>query len=52
MLVLDRNLNIVTSEGADDLLNLEVEQCRSLWISLLNKQLAEAKNNQDDEDDE
>ena len=39
VIVLDRNLRVVTREGADDLLNMEPQLCRSYWIQLLGRQV-------------
>ena len=49
VLVMDKNLNIVTSEGVDDLMNLEPDVCRSLWISLLKKQIKKRATDQENE---
>ena len=49
MLVLDRNLRVVTREGADDLLNLEVEVCRAVWITALQRLLKEIKSEEDED---
>ena len=43
VLVLDRNLRIITTEGADDLLNLESNVCRTLWINRLQKLIRDDK---------
>ena len=48
VLVMDKNFNIVTTEGADDLLNLDADSCRTQWISMLTRQLAMQGN--DDEE--
>ena len=35
VIVLDRNLRVVTREAADDLINMDPLVCRAYWISLL-----------------
>ena len=35
MIVLDRNLRVVTREGADDLRRLDPKDAREYWINLL-----------------
>ena len=52
VIVLDRNMRMVTEEGADDLLSMEPQLCRTYWIGLLQRQLrehAERRNSSIDE---
>ena len=35
VVVLDKNMRVVTMEGADDLLSMEPQLCRTYWIGLL-----------------
>ena len=51
MLVLDRNLRVVTREGADDLLNMDIEMCRTYWCGMLTRQVRMAKDADDNDDD-
>ena len=41
VVVLDKNLQVITTEGADDLATMDVDVCRTLWLSMLNKKLLE-----------
>jgi hypothetical protein len=41
VIVLDKNLDIVTRQGADDLLHLTLTQCRGLWCEMLLKKIVE-----------
>ena len=51
LLVLDRNLRVVTREGADDLLNMDIEMCRTYWCGMLARQVRLAKDADDNDDD-
>jgi hypothetical protein len=48
VLVLDKNLELITRQGADDLLHFSAVQCRNLWCEMLQKII----NDQDDEEDD
>ena len=39
VLVLDKNLRVITREGADDLRRLEPKDCREYWINVLSNNL-------------
>ena len=43
VLVLDKNLEIITNQGADDLMNLPPQELRSYWITELRAKIARAK---------
>ena len=43
VLVLDKNLQVITREGADDLMNLHPQELRAYWINELRQKIAREK---------
>ena len=51
VIVLDRNMSVISREGADDLLKMTPTGARAMWINALDFKLERDRQNEEDEED-